>query len=105
MIRRPPGSTRTDPLLPDTTLFRSAAAVVAAQPVAEQARARWTGAVAEQASPQDRLPVVRIAAAFPVFQPATAVGLVAVERAGERLGQVPARQVRDRKSTRLNSSH
>src|SRR3546814_20256359 len=83
MIRRPPRSTRTDTLFPYTTLFRS-----------EQARARWTGAVAEQASPQDRLPVVRIAAAFPVFQPATAVGLVAVERAGERLGQVPARQVR-----------
>src|SRR3546814_19291665 len=30
MIRRPPGSTRTDPLVPSTTLFRSCAGWIAA---------------------------------------------------------------------------
>src|SRR3546814_15488609 len=43
MIRRPPRSTRTDTLFPDTTLFRSAVAMPAGHPVAGPAglRARF----------------------------------------------------------------
>src|SRR3546814_3925038 len=43
MIRRPPGSTRTDTLVPYTTLFRSAVAAVAVAGVVDRPAARTQG--------------------------------------------------------------
>src|SRR3546814_17400859 len=44
MIRRPPGSTRTDTLLPDTTLFRSAKPPAAAERPVDAATGRHRAA-------------------------------------------------------------
>src|SRR2546430_11571474 len=81
MIRRPPRST----LFPYTTLFRSAAR-------APRGRARGSQ-LAWALSPQ-RGPARSLGAAFHLQEP----------RGGER-GQLRSPVVRDRKSTRLNSSH
>src|SRR3546814_13377214 len=75
MIRRPPRSTRTDTLFPYTTLFRSL----------PRHRRRRPG--------------------FPVHVPADPQG-ARDRRPAERHGAQGARRfLRDRKSTRLNSSH
>src|SRR3546814_13247082 len=107
MIRRPPGSTRTDTPFPDTTLFRSAVAralgdVERGVGLREQLLAVETARRAEgdaDAAPGDD----RIRGD---------VGY----RLGERIGHPPRDRRRerdvaalghhqDRKSTRLNSSH
>src|SRR3712207_7633604 len=80
MIRRPPRST----LFPYTTLFRSPSAVVA-EVVAALAHPGSVGVIAADA----QMPAVR----------------EAVTRAGLEPGELDSSQDRDRKSTRLNSSH
>src|SRR3546814_3478124 len=101
MIRRPPRSTRTDTLFPYTTLFRSLAIAeldFAAQAVAES--------VAEGT---DRRPVVvqvdasKIAVGIARHGDAAGTADVGTLRLRERRGG--SRAERDRKSTRLNSSH
>src|SRR3546814_17438599 len=82
MIRRPPGSTRTDTLFPYTTLFRSA--IIASQAV--------------------------ITGAYSMTQQAVQLGLfprIDIRRTSEtQAGQIFVPWVnKDRKSTRLNSSH
>src|SRR3546814_13408154 len=114
MTRRPPRSTRTDTLVPYTTLFRSveqaavvgrqADRVVALVDGAEQAAqmlpdARGSGAehVAAVAAPGDV-----------VAQPAQRIVIVAAVvdwQQGTVFGIEDEQQAIDRKSTRLNSSH
>src|SRR3546814_15854185 len=87
MIRRPPGSTRTDTRFPYTTLFRSAAAVGLNQPadLAVEGAGKGAALVPEEAR--------------------------ADQSRGDRRAidhdelAACARAARDRKSTRLNSSH
>src|SRR5258707_14306997 len=95
MIRRPPRST----LFPYTTLFRSDAELVGPE-------LRATGAVHLQPVMQFLEPVLHVAP--------LAVDLVHGRRRGDQIGDHEARIVlgraarnnpRDRKSTRLNSSH
>src|SRR3546814_12673152 len=91
MIRRPPRSTRTDTLFPYTTLFRSDAV-----PEGRQALHRVEGARQEGERRDDEIGHRRQMVEFLAPQ------------AGEDVGQAEdqrARARRDRKSTRLNSSH
>src|SRR3546814_17916639 len=79
MIRRPPRSTRTDTLFPYTTLFRSV----------EAGRQKAAQAIVDA-------PTVMLEAGIAVL----AVGDEPVDQLDLR-----RREVGDRKSTRLNSSH
>src|SRR3546814_12427640 len=81
MIRRPPRSTRTDTLFPYTTLFRSDAV-----------------ARAHAAEVEGLLDMLGIA--LPVGDAGGLLGGV-----GEQVLALPRIEPRDRKSTRLNSSH
>src|SRR3546814_11956239 len=81
MIRRPPRSTRTDTLFPYTTLFRSLGRNRAG--AGDEAPARW-----------------KVPLATPGRRGDEAVGGASLG-ADRRVGLV----ARDRKSTRLNSSH
>src|SRR3546814_19937508 len=98
MIRRPPRSTRTDPLFPDTTLFRSRLQSV---PDARD------GAAGDR--PDRHLPVDRTVRAgdAPGADPGDGVprdsAMVAGRRVHEMIAERPPKG--DRKSTRLNSSH
>src|SRR3546814_17309655 len=113
MIRRPPRSTRTDPLFPYTTLFRSlllclwgAAALAAPQfpPL--------SGRVADAADLLDPAQEQALGAKLESLEKQTGRQLVvatipdrqghAIEDYGYQLGRLGDR---DRKSTRLNSSH
>src|SRR3546814_12487203 len=82
MIRRPPRSTRTDSPFPYTTLFRSA-------------RARRQGFSAERVAVEGTHAGLRIGKALQ-----GSLGLVDHDHF-----EIGARFGRDRKSTRLNSSH
>src|SRR3546814_8722764 len=109
MIRRPPRSTRTDTLFPYTTLFRSAqiAAGIAVAAVTTMGAVGLPGAVSYISS----IAPICIAMGSPI----TALGLlVAVETLPDLVRTVgnvamdiavTATVGRDRKSTRLNSSH
>src|SRR3546814_10972795 len=115
MTRRPPMSTRTDTLFPYTTLFRSdeergTAALV--EP-GEGGVERFGGeklAAARRADAEPVLCLARARAPFvaklghrPALEPAQQLGAFVVaadRRVGEHRGAH-----RDRKSTRLNSSH
>src|SRR3546814_15943436 len=97
MIRQPPRSTRTDTLLPYTTLFRSeAGSWQTAQPAEQALRGQWwklfgddtLNALEDQAQQANQ----NLQAAAARLKQARAL-----------LGD--ARSERDRKSTRLNSSH
>src|SRR3712207_7383158 len=86
MIRRPPRST----LFPYTTLFRSRRA---AQQITRQMKAKLLGP---------------LCAAHPgegTAGAAQALDAVPVAAVADRLGAAAAQRTRDRKSTRLNSSH
>src|SRR3546814_18613534 len=102
MTRRPPRSTRTATLFPHTTLFRSLAVPVA--PARAQARLLAQEAplpVGKEAARDDR-GVVR-----PVLEQ-QAVALVQPRELLLPVGLVAREEnhvMRDRKSTRLNSSH
>src|SRR3546814_14452204 len=100
MIRRPPTSTRTDTLFPYTTLFRSG-----------------VGEVGLEAGAQLLESLLLIAEEGEGRRVAVLVGIALVERGVFVAGPVehgnlrircrggPRRQGKDRKSTRLNSSH
>src|SRR3546814_2375983 len=130
MIRRPPRSTRTDTLFPDTTLFRAAGAdahhrgaeahrrlVVAAHAHGEPAEAVAAGDLAQQGEVQRGLFVDRRDAheAGDLELQATALAdeSIRLARHHSRLLwllagvdlDVAGRRAADRKSTRLNSSH
>src|SRR3546814_16850757 len=102
MIRRPPRSTRTDTLLPYTTLFRSLFQALAQQNLKREVALSVTNffAVAEMIAVTDyvatlpRLICRRLAhdARLRILPPPVDLGSFPVEMA-------------DRKSTRLNSSH
>src|SRR3546814_2098137 len=107
MIRRPPRSTRTDTLFPYTTLFRSkggrGGAVVLADGVALEERALAVLAADDEAALQD----------LGEHQDAGGVageahgrlGILLQQREGVARVLRDGGRLRDRKSTRLNSSH
>src|SRR3546814_12368339 len=101
MIRRPPRSTRTDPLFPDTTLFRSIDCFLAHLEYEDSHLPTSLRSVSQQPT-QWRTVIVGGAPA----RETSASHLAG--RSGVPRG-VPLRQSaappRDRKSTRLNSSH
>src|SRR3546814_3607649 len=117
MIRRPPISTRTDTLFPYTTLFRSR--VLAAFPGATIIRPSvifgpeddFINRFARMAKMLPVIPVVKPDARFqPVWvgDVAEAVARAAVDPGqygGKTFELGGPRVYRDRKSTRLNSSH
>src|SRR3546814_11535350 len=98
MIRRPPISTRTDTLCPDTTLFRSGAAI--RQPVTgRQVHLRL-----------DRLlrrfdEAAEVAAANVRGDHEAALAILAADLVGAWRDFQRRDLAQDRKSTRLNSSH
>src|SRR3546814_14404568 len=106
MIRRPPISTRTDTLLPDTALFRSEETLFHAWNEAQERRKplliiadeplpAWRGALPDLRSRLTATPQIRIE------EPDDALlGDLIVKLLGDRGVAAP-----DRKSTRLNSSH
>src|SRR3546814_15812870 len=103
MIRRPPRSTRTDTLSPYTTLFRSQR---------QRARERHVGAghVAVVIELDDAF-LDRLAVEIPALiilrrRPARAeIGAQFDRQAGRGAAREITDEQRDRKSTRLNSSH
>src|SRR3546814_12484862 len=106
MRRRPPRSTRTDPLFPYTTLFRSddEAQPIAADKLPADLLAPSQPATSTTLPPSDTKPVTIY------LLRGTSDGAVLVpvqrevaepDRAGARIEAL----LRDRKSTRLNSSH
>src|SRR3546814_13420854 len=105
MIRLPPRSKRTDTLFPDTTLFRSQPGCVIAiarrgRVVLERAFGVADLATGEPLTPRHRF---RVASHSKTF---TATGILRLREAGRlRLDDPAGDHVRDRKSTRLNSSH
>src|SRR3546814_19441451 len=116
MITRPPRSTRTLPLFPYTTLFRSAlpASLLVTQRAFEVRRA--LGHLVAGLPPKFLLELVARAALHPaqVAGREELLKLVEHQMVGRRLGvpKVGGRSVRarephklDRKSTRMNSSH
>src|SRR3546814_14852116 len=99
MIRRPPGSTRTDTLLPYTTLFRSDNTLSLA-------------AMEELLKPDALEKFAAITKSFKAFQKLQDARLEALSSAGEEFPAASLKkynklreELTDRKSTRLNSSH
>src|SRR3546814_17040349 len=115
MIRRPPRSTRTDTLLPDTTLVRSVGHQWASESIQHRPHigvTLWRPAVQNQCEP------------IPISSDDALEGLAASLRSKERIVRLPDQQIAihqtfghnlefpaaygelvDRKSKRLNSSH
>src|SRR3546814_3182690 len=104
MIRRPPRSTRTDTLFPYTTLFRSIEIPAEAQHP-DRAVGPQGGALAMVHLPFE--PPVRCLERQPQHRIGRAeIALFQRERIfGEATGRALLVRRRDRKSTRLNSSH
>src|SRR3546814_16487096 len=99
MIRRPPISTRTDTLFPYTTLFRSWHL-----PAGASARLKPGGAAASGL--QEIHSVRRLRAVAPhAKQSGVTVAGGQIESAAAAGAAASDRAARDRKSTRLNSSH
>src|SRR3546814_14563603 len=99
MIRRPPRSTRTDTLLPYTTLFRSAnEGITGRGGVDRRDRERRGAAVVLAGEPADRRGAVGDDHA------ARALAQQPLDHAGLAVGS-GREELQDRKSTRLNSSH
>src|SRR3546814_16397070 len=98
MIRRPPRSTRTDTLFPYTTLFRSAVERRPPRPVARVDIAVRRGHVQRIDRPQRQRRLDPLGAG--AVDIAIGEGAIVVI---DLVGRVA--QERDRKSTRLNSSH
>src|SRR3546814_12601086 len=111
MLRRPPGSTRTDTLFPYTTLFRSirhVAEVTCRLAIAVDEALLPAQHAADPHRDHCRVGTVRVLPPAEHVEVPQPHGLHAVHGT-EQLGVLlvhPLRQaVRDRKSTRLNSSH
>src|SRR3546814_15929506 len=112
MLRLPPRGTRTDTLFPYTTLFRSLVSDGPAR-VGEAARMGYGGAQQQPVAE----PVVEngLQVGEVVALPARAQGPTASNRRFHRIAQgqfqtsqileLPSTEKKDRKSTRLNSSH
>src|SRR3546814_6191958 len=106
-MRRPPGSTRPAPLLPDTTLCRSGGGDPHADHVADRQAGRGDVHRLEPGRLADELTVM-LALAFeeqarrPAHRPLVERLLLFVE---QRLKPLEPVVHQDRKSTRLNSSH
>src|SRR3546814_4780437 len=107
MIRRPPRSTRTDTLFPYTTLFRSRLLALACRRRFRRWALRGRPEAVEHASP--RLPLGRglSRARAAVAGIANRAWIFAHLAHGSRARakDLHRRAFRDRKSTRLNSSH
>src|SRR3546814_7493958 len=107
MIRRPPRSTRTDTLFPYTTLFRSRGGRARSASVSDRPRSsgRPFGANADMA--QTRRMGVESSPRRALFIDAAEEILRSVGYVGISARQVAAQAglKKDRKSTRLNSSH
>src|SRR3546814_14020427 len=104
MIRRPPRSTRTDTLLPDTTLFRSRGLRgLVALGSSKHCLPGLLSVEADSAStsPADCGLVVRVG----VDQRGDEIGVAAGKLGGGARLVDGCRRIADRKSTRLNSSH
>src|SRR3546814_14455936 len=97
MIRRPPRSTRTDTLFPYTTLFRSPDPARGFDPGVDRQLLPVAGRCQKPSAELD-------------YHQLPSLGLEVVEapsHVGQILdtGRLEVREVVDRKSTRLNSSH
>src|SRR3546814_1105493 len=102
MIRRPPRSTRTDTLVPYTTLFRSAVVRLAVEGETQIVPDVVVAGIDQRVVRQFRelageglVKLARMAAVVAVAGAGVEQGVAAEQR----------RPVADRKSTRLNSSH
>src|SRR3546814_10356960 len=108
MIRRPPRSTRTDTLFPYTTLFRSALDDLAGQPFGDgrlaDARIADIERIVLRAAAEDLDGALHLLAATDQRIDLSVAGLL-VQIHAELLERAFALLLRDRKSTRLNSSH
>src|SRR3546814_19657374 len=107
MIRPPPGSTRTDPLLPYTTLFRSGMAIRAAQ-LESCGRRGHLQTIGDAREVDDGTGTELVHHSGPVhldrlLRGAEFRGNLLVQSA--RSDQLENLPLPDRKSTRLNSSH
>src|SRR3546814_18630817 len=98
MVLRPPRSTRTDTLFPYTTLFRSLRA---------EARTREVAVVmcTVKAAPADELRAWELGCDAYIAKPFDIEALVSVVKRVIASTDEERRARRDRKSTRLNSSH
>src|SRR3546814_1473407 len=101
MIRRPPRSTRTDTLFPYTTLFRS---LTRRMGIAASLLLALTLGLAWLAMRPDAYATHIGERQLAVLDDGSRVSLDAVTKVKVRMKD-EARQVEDRKSTRLNSSH
>src|SRR3546814_13272455 len=102
MIRRPPRSTRTDTLFPYTTLFRSIASAGLPVTVAAHIRCHQDDAAIAIDTGVDALHMVM--ATSPILRAASHGKAIAeVVRIAADVAEFVRK--RDRKSTRLNSSH
>src|SRR3546814_1446473 len=106
MIRRPPRSTRTDPLFPYTTLFRSQMIFVNLPVTDLEESKAFYSAIGATNNPQ----FTDETAAMKSFSEAVNVMLLTHEKYNQFTSKkiVDAKsqsEVLDRKSTRLNSSH
>src|SRR3546814_16413923 len=101
MIRRPPGSTRTDTLFPYTTLFRSGGQAAAV------AYGKLGRAVEDRGSPSVDHRGTELHPGHAVLGRVERRGVAccAVVHIQRRSNPVHAAGLEDRKSTRLNSSH
>src|SRR3546814_13485800 len=100
MLRRPPESTRTDPLFPYTTLFRSTP-----RPAGESMIRRREVVAPYPLRRQESLPggrALRCVVEFPCREVLAAEDQE--DGPGEAIEAI-RHTLRDRKSTRLNSSH
>src|SRR3546814_19936796 len=106
MIRRPPGSTRTDTLFPYTTLFRSYLAFHAGLIAGDKTTFKeweantlyFDGCMPIEVMAERGVDTLR-------FGPMKPVGLDDPRTGRWPYAVVQLRQDKDRKSTRLNSSH
>src|SRR3546814_3938400 len=121
MIRRPPGSTRTDTLCPDTTLSRSKAMLglgyerdrwgvdAMLTTAARRNKVEYPDATAAASNPDFRAPGYGVVDLMAYWKPAAVKGLQV--RAGvfkpfdKKYWEAINVPTADRKSTRLNSSH
>src|SRR3546814_21166217 len=103
MLRRPPGSTLTDLLFPYTTLFRSALRLIASdgqEPVRTEFRRVVDSQQVGLSMPEA---CVRMMQTMPL--PDVNFFAIVITIQGQAGGNLPEALGKDRKSTRLNSSH